>query len=50
MQETLHEARKRLRTKAQSRILWVAAICINQKDLVERSHQVGRMHEIYTHS
>ncbi len=39
----LFSALKRLRYKTQSRMLWVDAICINQNDLDERSHQVERM-------
>ncbi|KAI1371174.1 HET-domain-containing protein [Hypoxylon crocopeplum] len=29
-------------------LLWVDAICINQNDLVEKTHQVGRMDRIYS--
>jgi len=39
---------RRLRRSGQPRILWVDAICINQSDLVEKSHQVSFMGEIYS--
>ncbi|KAH7224386.1 uncharacterized protein BKA55DRAFT_545969 [Fusarium redolens] len=32
----------------QDRCLWVDAICINQSDVSERTHQVGMMREIYS--
>lgn len=43
----LHVALKYLRRPTTSRILWVDQICINQKDPVEKSHQVARMGDIY---
>lgn len=36
-----------LRNETTSRTLWVDGLCINQKDLLERSMQVKRMIEIY---
>ena len=30
--------------------LWIDAICINQNDHTERSHQVGHMHRIYSNA
>jgi hypothetical protein len=30
------------------RILWIDALCINQSDVDERSHQVSQMHDIYS--
>jgi hypothetical protein len=42
----LYDALQRLRTE-EPRRLWVDAICINQDDLQEKSHQVARMGQIY---
>lgn len=39
-------ALRHLRSK-QSRILWVDAVCINQKNVDERNHQVKRVGKIY---
>jgi len=36
-----------LRYPAEPRVLWIDAICINQKDKSERSSQVARMADIY---
>ena len=41
-------ALRRLRDPAVSRILWIDAICINQSDKNEKSHQVAMMGEIYS--
>ncbi|KAH7371678.1 heterokaryon incompatibility protein-domain-containing protein [Pyrenochaeta sp. MPI-SDFR-AT-0127] len=46
----LANALRDLRRRIESRILWVDAICINQKDLVERGQQVARMGSIYTYA
>ncbi|KAI1266598.1 hypothetical protein F5Y18DRAFT_445030 [Xylariaceae sp. FL1019] len=46
----LHAALRRLRTPNGHVRLWVDAICINQKDDVERAYQVGMMREIYENS
>jgi len=43
----LHAALLRLRDPRQEVQLWVDSICINQKDLHERSDQVSRMRDIY---
>ncbi|KAF1968779.1 HET-domain-containing protein [Bimuria novae-zelandiae CBS 107.79] len=40
-------ALRHLRLQDASRVLWVDAICINQKSKPERNHQVKRMIEIY---
>jgi Heterokaryon incompatibility protein (HET) len=45
--QNLAEALRYLRYGKTLRILWVDAICINQKDLSERSKQVKRMNDIY---
>jgi hypothetical protein len=37
-----------LRETDSERILWVDAICINQKDVNERGHQVGIMRDVYS--
>ncbi|MCJ1288156.1 hypothetical protein MMC26_007511 [Xylographa opegraphella] len=39
-----------LRHEHEDRVLWVDAICINQDDLVEKSDQVARMADIYSHA
>ncbi|KAK3117565.1 hypothetical protein LTR53_000991 [Teratosphaeriaceae sp. CCFEE 6253] len=41
------QALRRLRLPDRSRVLWIDAICINQKDLAEKSAQVAIMGEIY---
>ncbi|KAL7936116.1 heterokaryon incompatibility domain-containing protein [Trichoderma chlorosporum] len=43
----LHEALEQLRYVNQDRILWVDAICINQDDNKERSHQVQQMGDLF---
>jgi hypothetical protein len=43
----LYLALQHLRSPAADRVLWVDAICINQKDLEERSLQVLLMRDIY---
>ena len=37
-----------LRLRDRERIIWVDAICINQKDDSEKTHQVGQMRGVYT--
>jgi hypothetical protein len=44
---TLEEALRRLRSPDHMRVLWIDQICINQKDLAERSAQVNMMRRIY---
>ncbi|KAI0162652.1 heterokaryon incompatibility protein-domain-containing protein, partial [Pestalotiopsis sp. NC0098] len=46
----LAAALRRLRTPAQARHLWVDAICINQADNIEKSHQVNLMKDIYSNA
>ncbi|KAK3068047.1 hypothetical protein LTR53_014679 [Teratosphaeriaceae sp. CCFEE 6253] len=38
---------RRMRLPDKSRVLWIDALCINQKDLAEKSAQVAIMGEIY---
>ncbi|EON67114.1 hypothetical protein W97_06367 [Coniosporium apollinis CBS 100218] len=45
--ENLHLALKHLRLKDRERTLWIDALCINQSDTRERTHQVTRMSSIY---
>jgi len=44
----LEAALRRLRHPTQDRQLWVDALCINQADDAEKSHQVNLMSEIYS--
>ncbi|KAL8871036.1 MAG: hypothetical protein Q9174_003057, partial [Haloplaca sp. 1 TL-2023] len=44
---SLWEALRVMVTKRAGKLLWVDAICINQKDSAEKSSQVGMMGEIY---
>jgi hypothetical protein len=43
-------ALRRMRLSTTERVLWIDAICINQEDTDERSHQVGMMYAIYTNT
>lgn len=45
--QNLHAALQKLRHTTIQRLLWVDAVCINQEDYEERSHQVSRMADIY---
>lgn len=47
IQENLYHALLALRKLSQARILWVDAICINQRDLEERGSQIQQMSKIY---
>jgi hypothetical protein len=46
--QNLALALKHLRYKEKSRILWIDAICIDQRNSVERNQQVQMMSKIYT--
>lgn len=46
--QNLALALRHLRYPDRNRILWVDAICVNQKDLKERSQQVKLMTNVYT--
>jgi hypothetical protein len=45
--ENLHSALLHLRLPSESRLIWIDALCINQKDDKERNHQVKEMKQIY---
>jgi hypothetical protein len=44
----LATALRYLRHEEKPRVLWIDAVCVNQRDLDERSQQVKRMADIYT--
>ncbi|KAL6904030.1 heterokaryon incompatibility domain-containing protein [Trichoderma evansii] len=44
----LRKALDDLRHQDRSRLIWNDAICINQKDIVEKGYQIQLMHQIYT--
>ncbi|KAH8794546.1 heterokaryon incompatibility protein-domain-containing protein [Hyaloscypha sp. PMI_1271] len=46
--KNLHSALSHLRYNDRERILWADALCINQSDMVERTHQVSLMGSIYS--
>lgn len=48
--QNLGEALKRVAAEEDVGYLWVDAICINQKDKVEKLHQVHMMSEIYSNA
>lgn len=50
LQGNLASALKHLRYKDKDRVLWIDAICINQKDKTERDLQVKRMGSIYSYA
>lgn len=43
----LNSALRHLRRRDREMWLWVDAVCINQRDISERNHQVGQMRRIY---
>ncbi|KAH7069275.1 heterokaryon incompatibility protein-domain-containing protein [Paraphoma chrysanthemicola] len=45
--ENLSHALRNLRYRTSIRYLWIDAVCINQKDVEEKGHQVQRMGQIY---
>jgi hypothetical protein len=47
---SLHKILRRLRSRHQARLLWADAVCINQDDGVEKSHQVRMMGDIYKYA
>lgn len=48
--QNLAQALLYLRHPERDRIFWIDAICVNQKDLEERSKQVQNMGDIYSHA
>ncbi|KAK0117365.1 hypothetical protein ONS96_013195 [Cadophora gregata f. sp. sojae] len=46
--KSLHGALRHLRQESTERVIWADAICINQQDNDEKSHQVALMGEIYS--
>ncbi|OAG10277.1 heterokaryon incompatibility, partial [Paraphaeosphaeria sporulosa] len=47
IRENLHDFLKVCRHKDDAVLIWVDAICIDQSNLLERTHQVGLMVDIY---
>lgn len=45
--ENVHKILTLLRRPDKPRVLWIDQICINQKNVVEKGHQVRRMRDIY---
>ncbi|KAL3297162.1 heterokaryon incompatibility protein [Colletotrichum asianum] len=43
----LDRALRAIRRTTGSIVIWVDSVCINQEDAVEKSHQVGLMHDIF---
>jgi len=48
--KNLHDALRHIRRRNAPRSLWIDAICINQSDSQEKSHQVAFMQSIFAHS
>ena len=46
--ENLEQCLQHLRFEGKSRLLWIDAICINQEDIAEQSHQVQLMGQVYS--
>lgn len=47
---SLRSALSYLRRKDEARRFWIDSICINQRDMAERSAQVGRMRDIFAYA
>ncbi|PVH70976.1 HET-domain-containing protein, partial [Cadophora sp. DSE1049] len=48
IRENLFRALRSLRHGHEPRVLWIDALCINQKSILERGHQVRQMGEVYS--
>ncbi|KAK8132387.1 hypothetical protein PG999_000560 [Apiospora kogelbergensis] len=48
IRRNLYEALRQLRWRHYERVLWIDALCIDQSNVRERNHQVGRMRDIYS--
>ena len=48
--ENLFQALQALRYTDASRVLWIDAVCIDRKDVVEKNRQVSQMSDIYRNS
>jgi hypothetical protein len=46
----LLELRREVVTRSQAQLIWIDAICINQKDIPERNYQLLLMQDIYRKS
>lgn len=46
--KSLSQALRYLRYETEARVMWIDAICVDQKNFTERSSQVQRMADIYT--
>ncbi|KAL0939738.1 heterokaryon incompatibility protein [Colletotrichum truncatum] len=44
----LDRALRAIRQKTKPVVIWIDSICINQNDAVEKGHQVGLMHDIFS--
>ncbi|KAF9696142.1 hypothetical protein EKO04_005792 [Ascochyta lentis] len=43
----LYHALQHLRHASKERVMWIDALCIDQKNFTERTHQVGMMRDVY---
>jgi hypothetical protein len=47
VRQNLYDALVQLRSRYEDKIFWIDAVCINQSDLSEKSHQIRLMGKIY---
>jgi hypothetical protein len=50
VRSNLHNALTQLRSDSQDLWLWIDALCINQGDVTEKSHQIPKMLDIYSNA